>query len=153
MRNLFKWVGSLTSVILVKRCRGEVEVVGALITTVIVVGGFAVLWIWLYPRYMDWEKNVRDAVQAAKAASREKLVLELAACREGRVSVVVTCTGEIGLRVASVYLNESLVWSGSLYLAPGGTATIDTMGRCGQVLRLKVCSSRGNCWSFLEEAP
>lgn len=146
-RNCFKGVLELS----VAGMRGEAEVVAALLTTLLVVGGFALLWIWLYPRYLSWERGILDSAQAAREAARERVVVELARCVGGSVSVVVTSTGDIGVRVVSVYVNESLAWSGSLYIAPGEYRTIVTSARCGRLLRLKVCSSRGNCWSFLEE--
>ncbi|MEM4873017.1 MAG: hypothetical protein QXY35_06135, partial [Thermofilaceae archaeon] len=131
--------------------RGEAEVVAVLLTTLVVVGGFAVLWVWLYPRYLWWERRFTESAQAAREAARERVVVELVRCRNGFLEVDVTCTGDIGVRIVSVYFNESLVWSGSLYIAPGERKTIATSRQCAPQLVVKVCSARGNCWSFVEK--
>jgi len=63
----------------------------------------------------------------------------------------VTNTGDVALRVLAVYVNESLAWSGALDLAPGANSLLTVNAPCGSRYLVKVCSARGNCWSFLEE--
>jgi len=48
-------------------------------------------------------------------------------------------------------VNESLAWSGALDLAPGANSLLTVSAPCGSRYLVKVCSARGNCWSFLEE--
>ena len=67
------------------------------------------------------------------------------------LSVSVTNTGDVALRVMAVYVNESLAWSGALDLAPGANSLLTVNAPCGSRYLVKACSARGNCWSFLEE--
>jgi len=131
--------------------RGEAEVVAALLMAVVVVGGFALLWLWLYPSYLSWEQRASRAMLEARLAARERVVVERVKCAGGGVSVFVTNTGDVALRVLAVYVNESLAWSGSLDLTPSASAVVAASSPCGNVYLVKVCSARGNCWSFLEE--
>ena len=130
---------------------GEAEVVAALLMAVVVVGGFALLWLWLYPSYVGWEQRASRSMLEARLAARERVVVERVKCAGGGLNVVVLNTGDIALRVLAVYVNESLVWSGSLNLAPGASAAVTASAACGNLYLVKVCSARGNCWSFLEE--
>jgi len=130
--------------------RGQAEVVAALLMTVVVVGGFALLWLWLYPRYLEWERSVSEAALAARAAAGERVVVELLRCSGGVANITLLSTGSVGVRVAAVYVNETLVWSGSLYLAPGQRGSVVVGLPCGSLYRVKVCSSRGSCWTYVE---
>jgi len=87
----------------------------------------------------------------ARLAARERVVVERVKCAGGALSVVVLNTGDVVLRVLAVYMNESLAWSGALDLAPGANSLVTVSAPCGRLYLVKVCSARGNCWSFLEE--
>jgi len=131
--------------------QGEVEVIAALLMAVVVVGGFALLWVWLYPSYLSWEQRASRTLLEARLAARERLVVERVKCGGGGLSVSVTNTGDVALRVLAVYVNESSAWSGALDLAPGANSLLAVSAPCGSRYLVKVCSARGNCWSFLEE--
>ncbi len=133
--------------------RGEVEVVAALLMAAVVVGGFALLWIWFYPSYRSWEQRLARSLVEAEAAARERLVLEALRCRGGTLNVTLLNSGDIALRVIAVYVNESLVWRGALDLAPGASASVTASLSCGRLYTLKACTLRGNCWTFTEEDP
>lgn len=117
---------------------------------VVVVGGFALLWLWLYPSYLSWEQRASRALLEARLAARERVVVERVKCADGGLKVFVVNTGDVALRVTAVYVNESLAWSGSLYLAPGANSAVIVDASCDSAYLVKVCSARGNCWSFLE---
>ena len=131
--------------------RGEAEIVAALLMAVVVVSGFALLWLWLYPSYSSWEQQAFRSMLEARLAARERLVVERMKCAGGALSVAILNTGDVALRVLAVYVNESLAWSGVLDLAPGANSLITVSTPCGRLYLVKVCSARGNCWSFLEE--
>ena len=131
--------------------RGETEVVAALLMAAVVVGGFALLWLWLYPSYAAWEQRASRALLEARLAARERVVVERVKCAGSGLNVVVLNTGDVALRVLAVYVNESLAWSGALDLAPGESGSVLASAACGRTYLVKVCSARGNCWGFLEE--
>jgi hypothetical protein len=131
--------------------QGEVEAIAALLMAVVVVGGFALLWVWLYPSYLSWEQRASRTLLEARLAARERLVVERVKCAGAGLKVSITNTGDVALRVLAVYVNESLAWSGALDLAPGANSLVTASASCGRFYLVKVCSARGNCWSFLEE--
>jgi hypothetical protein len=131
--------------------RGQSEVIAALLMTVVVLVGFTIVWIYLYPRYLEWEQQASSAALESRLAASEWLVIGKASLGGGRLNLTLVNTGSVGLKVRAVYVNESLAWQGALSLAPGqqGDVAAPLPGE-GRVLRIKVCTARGNCWTFLE---
>jgi hypothetical protein len=130
---------------------GQSEVIAALLMTVVVLVGFTIVWIYLYPRYLEWEQQASSAALESRLAASEWLVIGKASLGGGRLNLTLVNTGSVGLKVRAVYVNESLAWQGALSLAPGQQGDVTApLPREGRVLWIKVCTARGNCWTFLE---
>uniref|UniRef100_A0A7C3WMP9 CARDB domain-containing protein n=1 Tax=Thermofilum pendens TaxID=2269 RepID=A0A7C3WMP9_THEPE len=131
--------------------RGQSEVVAALLMTAIVLVGFAIVWVYLYPRYLEWEQQASNTALESRLAASEWLVIGNTVFGSDRLDLTLVNTGGVELKVRAVYVNESLAWQGSLSLAPGGKGEVSApLPRGGRVFWIKVCTARGNCWTFLE---
>jgi flagellin-like protein len=131
--------------------RGQSEVIAALLMTAVVLVGFTIVWIYLYPRYLEWEQQASSTALESRLAASEWLVIGKASLGGGRLNLTLVNTGSVGLKVRAVYVNESLAWQGALSLAPGQQGDVTApLPREGRVFWIKVCTARGNCWTFLE---
>ena len=131
--------------------RGQSEVIAALLMTAVVLAGFTIVWIFLYPRYLEWEREAGSTALESRLAASEWLVLGNTVFGSDRLGLTLVNTGSVELRVRAIYVNESLAWQGSLSLAPGQKGEVSApLPREGRIFWIKVCTARGNCWTFLE---
>ncbi|MEM2794962.1 MAG: hypothetical protein QXY49_03810 [Thermofilaceae archaeon] len=131
--------------------KGQVEVITALLMSVVLIAGFAVLWMWLYPSYMAWEQEAARTALKARAAAAEQAVLERIKPQGEALSLTVVNTGSIEVTVAAVYVNESMVWSGELKLPAGASSSLSLPSQGEGIYNVKLCTTRGNCWTFIEQ--
>lgn len=129
---------------------GEVQALSALLMAAIVISAFSLLWIWLYPRYLDLERMISEGALEAEAFMSERVVVERVKEVEGGLKVYITNTGRVYLELVSVYVNDTLGWEGRVGLGVGEGVDLEVSAPHGEVYRVRVCSARGNCWDFLE---
>lgn len=128
----------------------EAEIIGLLLMTVVVVAGFSLMWLLLYPRYASWSEELARSQAEGEAILGERVVLEALNATGGVAELYLLNTGDVELRVSSIYVNDSLAWSGDAPLKAGEELVFTVAAARGRVYRVRVCSARGNCWDFLE---
>ncbi|RLF04638.1 MAG: hypothetical protein DRK00_06305, partial [Thermoprotei archaeon] len=89
---------------------GEVQALSALLMATIVVTAFSLLWIWLYPRYLDLERALHEGALEAEATAMERVVVERVKEVDEGLKVYVTNTGDVYLEIVSIYVNDTLGW-------------------------------------------
>lgn len=119
--------------------------------SIVLVAGFAVLWIWLYPSYTAWEREAARTALEARVAAAEQAVLERIKPQDGTLSLTVVNTGGAEVTINAVYVNESLAWSGELKLPAGASGSLSIPSRGEGLYNVKLCTARGNCWTFMEQ--
>ncbi|MEZ0346377.1 MAG: hypothetical protein ABWK01_07490, partial [Infirmifilum sp.] len=132
--------------------RGQAEVVAALLSTLVLVAAFAILWISLYPQYLGLEQSVQRNILYARLAAREQLVLERARLQDGKLNLTIANTGDFETTLIAVYLNETLAWNGALQIPPGASKSLEAPAGSAASYVIKLCTLRGNCWAFQETA-
>lgn len=131
--------------------RGQSEVVAALLMTLILVLAFTLLWLYLYPRYLRTEQEVERSVLQARLQASEQLVLAQVSNWTSGLNLTVVNTGDVDVTLRAAYINETMAWSGHVLIPPGQATTITVSPPPkGALLLVKLCTTRGNCWTYPE---
>lgn len=141
--------------------RGQVQVLESMLLLFIVVTLWVLVWIWFYPQYWESYRTIEAEVLESKLEMGERILVENVLFGESGstpdIRVFLSNVGDVDALVGSLYLNDSLVWSGELRLLAGETSWLNstTSSTCesGRLCRVKVCTVRGNCWEVRVRAP
>lgn len=132
---------------------GQVQVVEAVLLTLITVSLWTLIWIWFYPSYMSIISEVERRLSIQERIEREWIVVEYVNFDEDSISLYITNTGDIQLDIGSIYVNGTLVWSGEEKLLVDESTTIEFEYSVIEGLYFfRICSSRGRCWEVKERA-
>lgn len=133
--------------------RGQVEVIGALLLIVIVTLMWLGFWTWFYPRIQGYQQRIkREEIGVRRSLGEYVLVEILYKNDEGYVCAYVTNTGDYEATVVSLYLNDTLVWSGNIHLRVGESAVIVTNVTESGVFHVRVCTL-SNCYEAVDYVP
>jgi len=132
--------------------RGQTQVVESILLVMITVALWTVIWIWFYPSYTGMVQGLTRQLNYYELSIGEWIVIEYVNYSGDSLYVYLTNTGEVELYLGSIYVNNTLVWSGSEKVRVDEFKCIPvtdyTLG--GGVLVIKICSLRGNCWKAVE---
>ena len=132
--------------------RGQTQVVESILLVMITVALWTMIWVWFYPSYTGMVQGLTRQLSYYEFSLKERIVIEYVNYTGSTLDVYLTNTGEVELYIGSIYVNNTLVWSGSEKLNVDDFKQIEVNGYAlgGEVLVVKVCSLRGNCWEVVE---
>ena len=141
--------------------RGQVQVLESMLLLFIVVSLWILVWIWFYPQYWESYQAIENGILSSELKRGERVLIENVLFEESggasEIRVFLSNVGSVDLAVGSLYLNDTLVWSGELKLPAGDTSwlssTVTSVCESGRICRVKVCTTRGNCWEVRIRAP
>jgi flagellin-like protein len=132
--------------------KGQAEVIGAILLLVIAVALWAAAWNLFYPTYQQASQRLERERLLAEKGLKEYLLVERIYLNNGHVCAWVTNTGDVQTELASLYLNNTLAWSGYIDVKAGASIEVCTNFTQRATYRVKVCSYT-NCFEVTDYVP
>ena len=132
--------------------KGQSQVVESVLLVMITVALWTIVWVWFYPSYTGMVQGLSRQLSYYEFSLKENLVIEYVNYSGSVLNVYITNTGDVEFYIGSIYVNDTLVWSGSekIKVDEFKRMNISPYTLDGKVLRIKICSLRGNCWAVIE---
>ena len=132
--------------------QGQAEVIGAVLLLVIVVALWAIAWNIFYPTYQQASQRLERERLLAEKGLREYILVERIYLENGHICAWVTNTGDVQTELVSLYLNDTLAWSGYIDLKTGSSTEVCTSLTTKATYRVKACSYT-NCFEVTDYVP
>ena len=132
--------------------RGQTQVVETVLLVMITIALWTVIWMWFYPMYIGAIQDMGRYLLGYEMALKEWVVIEYVNYTDSTLTVFITNTGDVEVEIGSLYVNDTIVWSGveKIKVDEIKRLTVSDFTLGGEVLVVKACSLRGNCWEVIE---
>ncbi|MCD6457604.1 MAG: hypothetical protein J7K82_02030 [Thermoproteales archaeon] len=132
--------------------RGQTQVVETVLLIMITIALWTVIWTWFYPMYIGTIQDMGRHLLGYEMALKERVIIEYVNYTDSTLTVFITNTGDVEVEIGSLYVNDTLVWSDVEKIKVDEMKRLTVSGYTlgGEVLVVKACSLRGNCWQVVE---